>query len=74
MLAEGKPKVEEKTEVSEVHIGDIINHNKFGKGTVISLGENKFSVQFEEGTKTLGIIALTNGIATIEGGKQHGKT
>jgi len=46
-----------------------VNHNKFGKGTVISFGDNKFSVQFEEGTKTLGMIALTNSIATIEGGK-----
>ena len=68
-VAEGKSKIEEKTEIPEVHVGDIVNHNKFGKGTVISLGDNKFSVQFEEGTKTLGMIALTNGIATIEGAK-----
>lgn len=68
-VAEGKSKIEEKTEIPEVHVGDIVNHNKFGKGTVISLGDNKFSVQFEEGAKTLGMIALTNGIATIEGAK-----
>ena len=70
-VAEGADKTKDKNKEAtpEVHVGDVINHNKFGKGTVISLGENKFSVQFAEGTKTLGMIALTNGIATIEGGK-----
>lgn len=55
----------EKPKVPDIHVGDKVNHNKFGKGTVLSLGENKFSVQFDEGVKTLSTIALENGIVKV---------
>ena len=60
-----KQSAQKKPEIPEVHVGDKVNHNKFGKGTVLSLGENKFSVQFDEGVKTLSTIALENGIVKI---------
>lgn len=56
-------------EIPTLKVGDRISHTKFGEGTVIALGDNKFTVQFKEGTKVLGNIALENGIVTVlEGG------
>ena len=52
-------------DIPEIQVDDVIQHKKFGKGTVIALGEDKFSVQFEGGIKTLSNIVLTNGIVTI---------
>ena len=40
-------------ETPVVHIGDVIIHTKFGEGNVVDVENDKFSVQFSEGIKTL---------------------
>lgn len=70
-VAETMPKYGEKkpVEIPELHSGDKVRHKKFGDGTVISVEDAKFTVQFKEGIKTLGTkIAFENGIVTKTGG------
>ena len=60
----------DKPEVPVVKKGDIIEHKKFGRGTVISVGDDKFTAQFEFGLKALSTsIVFTNGIVTLIGGE-----
>ena len=57
------------SEIPEIHAGDKVYHKKFGDGTIISVEDAKFTVQFENGIKTLGTqIAFGNGIVSVVGG------
>ena len=65
-----KPSVKYETSTPEVKKGDTIEHKKFGIGTVLSVGDDKFTAQFEQGIKTLSTsMVFANGIVTIVGGK-----
>lgn len=56
----------DKEEVPLVKKGDTIEHKKFGRGTVISVGDDKFTAQFTQGLKTLSTnIVFANRIVWI---------
>lgn len=51
--------------IPEINVGDKLHHNKFGEGVVLSVEDDKFSVQFDMGTKLLSYLVFKNNIAKI---------
>ena len=74
--AETPPPYGEKkpSEIPDIHSGDRVHHKKFGDGTIVSIGDGKFTVRFKGGMKTLGTqIVFGNGIVTVISGGKNGE-
>ena len=59
----------EALEIPDIHVGNKVYHKKFGEGTIVAIKDDKFTVRFKEGTKTLATqTVFKNGMVSVIGG------